>query len=137
MPHTELFKICITYLLSTIVFVDRLATKGKDQWIRGQIKNLSIEGGSGIVVVDPLDVTGEYTCVQDKTSMIIGTTDISMRLSFNVISLVLRFHQDAVSTFRFRDAYPVLPCTHFDRIWVTNTGLESVLPILSNCIYRK
>ncbi|CAM6102066.1 unnamed protein product [Calypogeia fissa] len=99
-----------------------LASKGKDQWVRGHIKSLSIEGGSGIVVVDPLDVTGDYTCIQDKTSMTIATSDISMRLSFNVISLFLRFHQDSVSTFRFRDAAPVLPCTHFDRIWVTNTG---------------
>lgn len=107
----------------SVVFLGRVASKGNDQWVKGHIKSLSIEGGSGIVVVDPLDVTGDYTCVQDKTSMTITTSDISMRLSFNVISLVLRFHQDAVSTFRFRDADPVLPCTHFDRIWVTNTGL--------------
>ncbi|PTQ34792.1 hypothetical protein MARPO_0076s0036 [Marchantia polymorpha] len=101
------------------------ASKGKDRWIKGNVKSLTIEGGSGIVVVDPLDVTGEYSCVQDKTSMLVVSSDISMRLSYNVISLVLRIQQDAASTFYFGDARPVLPCTHFDRILVTNSGINA------------
>lgn len=107
--------------------VYRYASKGKDRWIKGNVKSLTIEGGSGIVVVDPLDVTGEYSCVQDKTSMLVVSSDISMRLSYNVISLVLRIQQDAASTFYFGDARPVLPCTHFDRILVTNSGSDCLL----------
>ncbi|KAL2613699.1 hypothetical protein R1flu_025391 [Riccia fluitans] len=101
------------------------ASKGSDKWIKGNVKSLTIEGGSGIVVVDPLDLSAEYAHRPEKTSLLVTSSDISTRLSYNVISLVLRIHQDAMSTFYFRDAYPVLPCTHFDRIWVTNSGINS------------
>ncbi|KAL3679175.1 hypothetical protein R1sor_022131 [Riccia sorocarpa] len=101
------------------------ASKGREKWIKGNVKSLMVEGGSGIVVVDPLDLSAEYTCKPEKTSILVTSSEISTRLSYNVISLVLRIHQDAMSTFYFRDAYPVLPCTHFDRIWVTSSGIKS------------
>lgn len=87
------------------------------------VKGLKVEGGSGLVVVDPLDVSAEYACVQDKITLNLGASDISMRLSFNVLSLILRFHDDALSTFRFGGAPPLARCTHFDRIWVNSSGM--------------
>jgi vacuolar protein sorting-associated protein 13A/C len=103
-----------------------VAFKGNDRWIRGQVKGLTIEGGSGLVVVDPVDISAEYACVQDRMTMMVAVSDISMRLSFSVISLVLRFHDDALSTFHLAGMSPLSRCTHFDRIWAN---------ISSKCIY--
>lgn len=100
----------------------RIASKGNDKWIKGMVKGLTVEGGSGLVVVDPLDISADYSCVQDKITLFAGATDISMRLSFNVLSLILRFHDDAFSTFRFGGAPALARCTHFDRIWVNVSG---------------
>ncbi len=90
------------------------------------MKGLTIEGGSGLVVVDPVDISAEYACVQDRMTMMVAVSDISMRLSFSVISLVLRFHDDALSTFHLAGMSPLSRCTHFDRIWAN---------ISSKCIY--
>lgn len=103
---------------------NRFASKGRDQWIRGMVKGLSLEGGSGVVVLDPLDVQTEYSRVQDRISISVTTSDVSMRLSFNVIRLILRFQEDAILRFNVGGDQVVSRCTHFDRIWVNaSTGL--------------
>ncbi|KAG0568137.1 hypothetical protein KC19_7G189300 [Ceratodon purpureus] len=99
-----------------------IASKGNDKWIKGMVKGLTVEGGSGLVVVDPLDVSAEYACVQEKITLTAGASDISTRLSFNVLSLILRFQDDAFSTFKFGVAPALSRCTHFDRIWVNVSG---------------
>lgn len=86
------------------------------------VKGLTVEGGSGLVVVDPVDVSAEYACVQEKITFLAGASDISTRLSFNVLSLILRFQDDAFSTFKFGGAQALSRCTHFDRIWVNVSG---------------
>jgi vacuolar protein sorting-associated protein 13A/C len=109
--------------LTVILMVHfRIASKGNDKWIKGMVKGLTVEGGSGLVVVDPLDVTAEYACVQEKITLAAGASDISTRLSFNVLSLILRFQDDAFSTFKFGAAPALARCTHFDRIWVNVSG---------------
>jgi vacuolar protein sorting-associated protein 13A/C len=110
-----------------------VAFKGNDRWIRGQVKGLTIEGGSGLVVVDPVDISAEYACVQDRMTMMVAVSDISMRLSFSVISLVLRFHDDALSTFHLAGMSPLSRCTHFDRIWA---NISSENPSQQVAIWR-
>ncbi|KAG0559465.1 hypothetical protein KC19_10G107200 [Ceratodon purpureus] len=99
-----------------------IASKGNDKWIKGVVKGLTVEGGSGLVVVDPLDASAEYSCVQEKITLAAGVSDISTRLTFNVLSLILRFQEDALSTFKLGGAPALARCTHFDRIWVNATG---------------
>ncbi|XP_024384462.1 uncharacterized protein [Physcomitrium patens] len=99
-----------------------IKSKGDDKWIKGMVKGLTVEGGSGLVVVDPVDVSAEYACVQEKITFLAGASDISTRLSFNVLSLILRFQDDAFSTFKFGGAQALSRCTHFDRIWVNVSG---------------
>lgn len=100
----------------------RIASKGDDKWIKGMVKRLTVEGGSGRVVVDSLDASAEYSCVQEKISLTVGVSDISTPLSFNVLSLILRFRDDAFSTFKFGGAPALAQCTHSDRIWVNVSG---------------
>lgn len=108
----------------------RVASKGDDRWIKGLVKGLTVEGGSGLVVVDPLDASAEYACVQEKITLTAGVSDISTRLSFNVLSLILRFQDDAFSTLKFGTAPALARCTHFDRIWVNVSGKCSKLVCL-------
>eukprot|EP01018_Ginkgo_biloba_P025446 Gb_15429 [translate_table: standard] len=98
------------------------ATKENDSWIRALVKGLTVESGSGLVVVDPVDMSGEYTCVQDKSSLSVITTDIYIHLSFSVLRLLLRLQDEAVAALQFGSANALSRCTHFDRIWVDKAG---------------
>jgi vacuolar protein sorting-associated protein 13A/C len=100
----------------------RIASKGNDKWIKGIVKGLTVEGGSGLVVVDPLEASAEYSCVQEKITLTAVVSDISTRLTFSVLSLILRFQDDAFSTFKLGAAPALARCTHFDRIWVNASG---------------
>lgn len=100
----------------------RVKSKGNDKWIKGVAKGLTVEGGSGLVVVDPLDASAEYECVQEKITLTAVISGISTRLTFNVLSLILRFQDDAFSTFKLGAAPVLARCTHFDRIWVNASG---------------
>ncbi|KAK6160946.1 hypothetical protein DH2020_004327 [Rehmannia glutinosa] len=95
------------------------ASKEDDRWIRGLLKDLTVEAGSGLVVLDPVDVSGGYTSVKDKTNISIMFTDIFAHLSLSVISLLLNLQSQASTALQFGNADPLSPCTNFDRIWVS------------------
>ncbi|KAL8484750.1 hypothetical protein ACS0TY_027161 [Phlomoides rotata] len=95
------------------------ASKEDDRWIRGLLKDLTVETDSGFVVLDPVDVSGGYTSVKDKTNISIMSTDIYAHLSLGVISLLLNLQSQASTALQFGNAEPLSPCTNFDRIWVS------------------
>ncbi|KAG8370579.1 hypothetical protein BUALT_Bualt14G0131800 [Buddleja alternifolia] len=95
------------------------ASKEDDKWIRGLLKDLTVEAGSGLVVLDPVDVSGGYTSVKDKTNISLMSSDIYAHLSLGVISLLLNLQSQASTALQFGNADPLSPCTNFDRIWVS------------------
>ncbi|CAH9120434.1 unnamed protein product [Cuscuta epithymum] len=95
------------------------AAKENDRWIRGLLKDLTVEAGSGLIILDPVDISGGYTSVKDKTSISLISTDIYTHLSLGVISLLLNLQIQLATTLQFGNADPLSPCTHFDRIWVS------------------
>lgn len=82
-----------------------------------------MEAGSGLVVLDPVDVSGGYTSVKDKTNISLVSTDIHAHLSLSVISLLLNLKSQASTALQFGNADPLSPCTNFDRIWVSPKGV--------------
>ncbi|KAL6576075.1 hypothetical protein OROHE_000546 [Orobanche hederae] len=95
------------------------ASKEDDRWIRGLLKDLTVEAGSGLVVLDPVDLSGGYTSVKDKTNISMMFTDIYAHLSLSVISLLLNLQSQTSKALQFGNAEPLSPCTNFDRIWVS------------------
>ncbi|CAN4121397.1 unnamed protein product [Withania somnifera] len=94
------------------------AAKENDTWIRGLVKDLTVEAGSGLIILDPVDIYGGYTSVKDKTNISLLSTDICAHLSLGVVSLLLNLQNQATDALHFGSADPLLPCTQFDRIWV-------------------
>ncbi|KAK6779427.1 hypothetical protein RDI58_021611 [Solanum bulbocastanum] len=94
------------------------AVKENDTWIRGLVKDLTVEAGSGLIILDPVDISGGYTSVKDKTNISLLSTDICAHLSLGVVSLLLNLQNQATTALHFGSADPLLPCTQFDRIWV-------------------
>ncbi|XP_073302377.1 uncharacterized protein [Primulina huaijiensis] len=95
------------------------ASKEDDRWIRCLFKDLTVEAGSGLVVLDPVDISGGYTSVKDKTNISLMSTDIYAHLSLGVISLLLNLQTQLSTTMLFGNADPLSPCSNFDRIWVS------------------
>lgn len=95
------------------------ASKENDTWIRALMKGLTLEAGSGLTVLDPVDISGGYTSVKDKTNISLVATDICIHLSLSVISLVLNLQNQATAALQFGNANPLAPCTNFDRVWVS------------------
>ncbi|KAL3812236.1 hypothetical protein ACJIZ3_013504 [Penstemon smallii] len=95
------------------------AAKEDDTWIKGLLKDLTVEAGSGLVVLDPVDMSWGYTSVKDKTSISLMSSDIYAHLSLSVISLILNLQSQASTALQFGNADPLSPCTNFDRIWVS------------------
>ena len=108
---------------STCFFFHRYASKESDTWIRALVKDLTIEAGSGHVILDPVDISGGYTSVKEKTSISITSTDICIHLSLSVISLALHLQNQATEALQFGNASPLVSCTNFDRVWTSQKGL--------------
>lgn len=102
--------------------MNRYASKENDTWIRALVKDFTIEAGSGLVILDPVDVSGGYTSVKDKTNMSLVTTDICIHLSLSAISLILNLQSQAVEAMMFGNAVPLVACTNFDKLWVSPRG---------------
>lgn len=88
------------------------------------MKDLTVEAGSGLVILDPVDISGGYTSVKEKTSISITSTDICIHLSLSVISLALHLQNQATVALQFGNASPVASCTNFDRVWASQKGLS-------------
>lgn len=105
-------------------FLNRYASKEDDKWIKGLLKDLTVEAGSGLVVLDPVDMSWGYTSVKDKTNISLMSTDIYAHLSLSVISLILNLQSQAFTALQFGNADPLSPCLNFDQIWVSPKGLS-------------
>ena len=88
------------------------------------MKDLTVEAGSGLVILDPVDISGGYTSVKDKTSISVISSDIFIHLSLSVISLGLHLKNQATEALQFGNSSPLASCTNFDRIWVARKGLS-------------
>ncbi|PON64877.1 Phosphatidylinositol-4, 5-bisphosphate phosphodiesterase gamma [Parasponia andersonii] len=95
------------------------ASKENDTWIRALVKDLTIEAGSGLIILDPVDISGGYTSVKEKTNMSLISTNICIHLSLSAISLMLNLQNQASAALQFGNMIPLAPCTNFDRIWVS------------------
>lgn len=100
------------------------ATKENDTWIRALVKDLTVEAGSGLVILDPVDISGGYTSVKDNTNISIVSTDICIHLSLSVISLALQLQNQTSAALQFGNASPLASCTNFDRVWVSQKDLN-------------
>ncbi|KAJ4956285.1 hypothetical protein NE237_013068 [Protea cynaroides] len=98
------------------------AAKESDTWIRALVKDLTIEAGSGLIILDPVDISGGYTSVKEKTNISVLSTDVCIHLSLSVISLVLNLQNQAAAALQFGNADPLASCTNFDRLWVSPKG---------------
>lgn len=87
------------------------------------MKDLTIEAGSGLIVLYPMDISGGYTSVKEKTNMSLMATNICIHLSLSAISLMLNLQNQAFAALQFGNMIPLAPCTNFDRIWVSPKGL--------------
>ncbi|KAM1191562.1 hypothetical protein PS2_011823 [Malus domestica] len=95
------------------------ASKENDTWVRALVKDLTVEAGSGLIVLDPVDISGGFTSVKDKTNMSLLSTDVCFHLSLSVVSLILNLQTQATSALQFGNSMPLAGCTNFDRIWVS------------------
>ena len=102
--------------------MNRYSSKENDTWIRALVKDLTIEAGSGLIILDPLDISGGYTSIKEKTNMSLILTDICIHLSLGAISLLLNLQNQAAAALQFGNAIPLAPCINFDRIWVSPKG---------------
>ncbi|XP_043709636.1 uncharacterized protein LOC122658659 isoform X2 [Telopea speciosissima] len=98
------------------------ASKESDTWIRALVKDLMIEAGSGLIILDPVDISGGYTSVKEKTNISVISTDVCIHLSLSVISLVIKLQNQAVAALQYGNADPLASCTNFDRLWMSPKG---------------
>lgn len=88
------------------------------------MKDLTVEAGSGLVILEPVDISGGYTSVKDKTSISVVSTDICIHLSLSVAALLLRLQVQTSSALQFGNVNPLASCTNFRRVWVSPKGLR-------------
>ncbi|XP_019431159.1 PREDICTED: uncharacterized protein LOC109338390 isoform X1 [Lupinus angustifolius] len=98
------------------------SSKEKDAWIRALVKDFTLEAGSGLIILDPVDISGGYTSVKERTNISLLSTDICIHLSLSAVSLILNLQSQASSALSFGNATALVPCTNFDRIWVSGKG---------------
>lgn len=96
------------------------AYKESDTWIRTLVKDLTLESGTGLTILDAVDISGGYTSVKDKTNVSIISTDICIHLSLSIITLVLNLQSQAASALQFRNANPLALCTNFECLRVSS-----------------
>lgn len=123
-----IIKKLLTILTVELPDMCRYASKENDTWIRALVKDLTVEAGSGLIVLDPVDISGGYTSLKDKTNMSLISTNICIHLSLSAISLILSLQNQAFAALQFGNMIPLAPCTHFDRIWVSSKGLFHKFP---------
>lgn len=90
------------------------------------MKALTVEAGSGLIILDPVDISGGYTSVKEKTNISLVATDICIHISLSAISLVLNLHSQVAAALQFGNAVPLAPCTNFDQVWVCPKGFPQL-----------
>lgn len=86
------------------------------------MKDLTVEAGSGLMVLDPVDISGGYSSTKDKTNISIISSDIYMHLSLSVASLLLQLENQAREALQFGNANPLATCSNYKRLWVSQRG---------------
>ncbi|KAJ7955294.1 calcium-dependent lipid-binding family protein [Quillaja saponaria] len=113
------FELYVEQTLLVHLHASRYASKDRDTWIRALMKDFTVEAGSGLIILHPVDISGGFTSVKDKTNMSVILTDICIHLSLSAVSLILNLQSQAAAALNFGNAAPLSPCTNFDRIWVS------------------
>ncbi|MCD7461323.1 hypothetical protein HAX54_045893 [Datura stramonium] len=72
----------------------------------GLVKDLTVEADSGLIILDPVDISGGYTSVKDKTNISLLSTDICAHLSLGVVSLLLNLQNQATTALHFGSEDP-------------------------------
>ncbi|XP_062219043.1 uncharacterized protein LOC133918926 [Phragmites australis] len=98
------------------------ASKEKDTWARSVVKDLTIEAGSGLLVLEPVDVSWKYTSVNEKTNIVLTSTDVCIHLSLSVASLLLKLQNQTLAALQFGNISPLVSCTNFKRVWSSPNG---------------
>ncbi|GBG70050.1 hypothetical protein CBR_g4878 [Chara braunii] len=98
------------------------AGKGNGLWLAVRVKGLAVEGSSGLMVVEPFDANADYAFADGKTEMNVTCGEIVVRLSFKVMALIRQLHENLMMSVFTGSAQLVQLCSHFDRIWVKETG---------------
>ncbi|KAK3157946.1 hypothetical protein QOZ80_2AG0130600 [Eleusine coracana subsp. coracana] len=98
------------------------ASKEKDIWARSVVKDLTVEAGSGLLVLEPMDVSWKYTSVNEKTNVVLTSTDICIHLSLSVASLLLKLQNQTLAALQFGNISPLISCTNFKRVWSSPDG---------------
>uniref|UniRef100_A0ACD5YZI2 Uncharacterized protein n=1 Tax=Avena sativa TaxID=4498 RepID=A0ACD5YZI2_AVESA len=98
------------------------ASKEKDIWARSVVKDLTIEAGSGLLVLEPVDFSWKYTSVSEKTNIILTTSEICIHLSLSVASLLLKLQNQTLAALQFGNINPLVSCTNFKRVWTSSEG---------------
>jgi vacuolar protein sorting-associated protein 13A/C len=119
--------------MSLIFVLNRYASKEKDIWARSVVKDLSIEAGSGLIVLEPVDFSWKYTSVNEKTNIILTSTDVCIHLSLSVASLLLKLQNQTLAALQFGNISPLISCTNFKRVWSSPDGAFSY-PSLLCCV---
>ncbi|KAK3154093.1 hypothetical protein QOZ80_2BG0185880 [Eleusine coracana subsp. coracana] len=98
------------------------ASKEKDIWARSVVKDLTVEAGSGLLVLEPVDVSWKYTSVNEKTNVVLTSTDICIHLSLSVASLLLKLQNQTLAALQFGNISPLISCINFKRVWSSPDG---------------
>uniref|UniRef100_A0A0E0NER2 C2 domain-containing protein n=1 Tax=Oryza rufipogon TaxID=4529 RepID=A0A0E0NER2_ORYRU len=98
------------------------ASKEKDIWARSVVKDLTIEAGSGLLVLEPVDVSWKYTSVSEKTNIVLASTDVYIHLSLSVASLLLKLQNQTLAALQFGNNNPLVSCINFKRVWTSPNG---------------
>lgn len=106
----------------------RYVSKENDTWIHALLKDLIIEAGSGLIILDPVDISGGYTSGKKKTNMSLMSTDVFLHLSLGVLSLLLNLHSQVATALQFGNMVPLASCTNFNQIWMSPKGHLSPQP---------
>jgi vacuolar protein sorting-associated protein 13A/C len=112
-----------------VVHFNRYASKEKDIWARSVVKDLTIEAGSGLLVLEPVDVSWKYTSVSEKTNIVLASTDVYIHLSLSVASLLLKLQNQTLAALQFGNNNPLVSCINFKRVWTSPNGTCVLLPL--------
>ena len=91
--------------------------------MRALVKDFTLEAGSGPIVMDPIDLSGGYSCTKNKTNISIVSSDLYLHLSLSVASLLLQLENQAAKVLQFGNSHPLATCTNFKQLWVAQRGL--------------
>lgn len=90
-----------------------------------------MEAGSGLLVLEPVDVSWKYTSVSEKTNVILTSTDVCIHLSLSVASLLLKLQDQTFAALQFGNINPLVSCTNFKRVWTSPKGTCLFVPLFS------